>query len=41
MEVNTDAQLEQPGNISMDALIRITYSGNKPTVEERCTRRCR
>lgn len=35
MELNPDTYSEQPGNISMDALIRITYSGNKPTVSGR------
>lgn len=35
MELNTDAHVEQPGNISMDALIRITYCNEKPTVSGR------
>jgi phage anti-repressor protein len=35
MELNTDAHVEQPGNISMDALIHITYRGDKPTVSGR------
>ncbi len=35
MELNTDAHVEQPRNISMDALIRITYCNEKPTVSGR------
>ena len=35
MNVNIDAYLEQPGNISRDALIRITCFGDKPTVSGR------
>jgi anti-repressor protein len=35
MELSTDTHLEQPRNISMDALIRITYCGDKPTVSGR------
>jgi len=35
MELNTDAQLEQPGNISTDALIRIICCKDKPTVSGR------
>jgi anti-repressor protein len=35
MEVNTDAYLEQPSNISMDALIRITCFRDNPTISGR------
>ena len=35
MELSTDTHLEQPRNISMDALIRITYCNEKPTVSGR------
>jgi len=35
MELNTDGHVEQPRNISMDALIRITYCNEKPTVSGR------
>jgi anti-repressor protein len=35
MEMNTDAHLEQPSNISMDVLIRITCCKDKPTVSGR------
>jgi anti-repressor protein len=35
MELSTEAHMEQPRNISMDALISITYSGDKPTVSGR------
>ena len=35
MELSTDTHLEQPRNISMDALINITYRGDKPTVSGR------
>jgi anti-repressor protein len=35
MELNTDTYVEQPGNISMDALIRIAYCNEKPTVSGR------
>jgi anti-repressor protein len=35
MELSTDTHLEQPRNISMDALIRITYCKDKPTVSGR------
>ena len=35
MELNTDAHVENPRNISMDALINITYRGDKPTVSGR------
>lgn len=35
MNLNIDAYLEQPRNTSMDALIRITCFGNKPTVSGR------
>jgi anti-repressor protein len=35
MELSTNTCLEQPRNISMDALIHITYRGDKPTVSGR------
>jgi len=35
MELSTDTHVEHPRNISMDALIRITYCGDKPTVSGR------
>ena len=35
MELSTDTHVEHSRNISMDALIRITYCGDKPTVSGR------
>ena len=35
MELSTDTHVEQSRNISMDALIRITYCKDKPTVSGR------
>lgn len=35
MELNTEAHVEQSRNISMDALIHITYCKDKPTVSGR------
>lgn len=35
MELSTEAHVEQSRNISMDALINITYRGDKPTVSGR------